>query len=936
MELPNTFFNHDAQAGGFYPKSHVGIDVSRFGRKQNTLVEGIRGTGKTHILRMISRYHLENFDKLKILPIYISLAQISEHARKEPDEFRLHLYAHIVQRCVETAEIYRSYLQSDKTLLENALFQIARLFRIKTEPKFNDLLHQIKQIADLLLFKLQFDLTSKSFKDMSSELESISGKVGVNVSAKSPIEAGVSSELQNTISASKGTEESLSYFGSRLVHKDAATFLIEFLKQIQVILNLDYSLLLLDECSEASFSSQVEIFRLFKTIRGATSGLASKETCAFFIGTVYPRGETYYPTRDQDNFSFEIGQDCTMEFLQWDETDLESYISFFENMTLNRAKEVIGYEGTFEDLSNAIFENKNAFKLAAYCAHGIPRRYWEIVKRSYDYNSEKVLFSRVEISIQEIANEQILGHDSLKLHDSDFIYALIRSIKNQNQRTQARVGHKRDDKQVQNLYFSINRKFTDNLRRLVMQGAVHEKSRMRTMKKVFLRPQPVYALDMAVAYTFQAISNIEFVSTITKDLPLCRENDFRKAVVISARGIERIYSREPAASKEEYIEIVDDTEAEDGQSGEVSTGRVVLYAKGKSGKIKADDGGLDALFQDNNIKSRNIKVGDTVRFTNRWTKGGERLALQIEKAPMPKTIEGIVKSYEQGAYGSIEVLDGGPDAFFTPRTLSSNLIYELKPGDRVRFTVIETRLGRQAENISLKVAADLNKATKLPDELSEYVVKYVKSSPSPVPMAKVAHQVRNYFGDNVSNTQWFGYGTFKNLLSQLDLEDLDISPVGPSYLYYPKIHSISPTIEISIPEVKDNPDELRLKDPTLANVARKVHQVGIPYLTSEQYQILFEELASTINQDGFNIPSQLTKTVRDKCNSRGYPIARSNINFVVIGFSFVGHHLGTQQEDRNTLALLFVKNIFNICKNKNISLSHGEEKIIEKWISGDS
>ena len=208
MELPNTFFNHDAQAGGFYPKAHVGIDVSRFGQHQNTLIEGIRGTGKTHILKMISRYYLDNFEKLRVLPIYISLAQISEHARKDPDEFRLHLYAHIVQRCVETAEIYRSFLQPDKALLENALLQIARLFRIKTEPEFSELLLQIKQLADLLLFKLQFDLTSKNFKDLKSDTEAVSTSTKANLGLKPYNDMGISSELQGNLSSTKGTEES--------------------------------------------------------------------------------------------------------------------------------------------------------------------------------------------------------------------------------------------------------------------------------------------------------------------------------------------------------------------------------------------------------------------------------------------------------------------------------------------------------------------------------------------------------------------------------------------------------------------------------------------------------------------------------------------------------------------------------------------------------
>lgn len=56
--LDPNFFNHDAQAGGFFPLTHInpGFDIDSFirGPGKNILVEGIRGTGKTHILKMIA------------------------------------------------------------------------------------------------------------------------------------------------------------------------------------------------------------------------------------------------------------------------------------------------------------------------------------------------------------------------------------------------------------------------------------------------------------------------------------------------------------------------------------------------------------------------------------------------------------------------------------------------------------------------------------------------------------------------------------------------------------------------------------------------------------------------------------------------------------------------------------------------------------------
>lgn len=934
MELPNTFFNHDAQAGGFYPKSHVGIDVSKLGQHQNTLIEGIRGTGKTHVLKMILRYHLDNFEKLRVFPIYISLAQISEHARKEPDEFRLHLYAHIVQKCVETAEIYRSYLQPDKTLLEKALIHVARLFKISSEPDFNELLHQIKQIADLLLFKLQFDLTSKNFKDINSDTETVSGSINASVGIKTPVKLGFGSEVQTNQSITKGAEESLTYIGSRLVHRDAAAFLIEFLKQIQIIFGLEYSLILLDECSEASFSSQVEIFRLFKTIRGATAGLPNKNTCAFFVGTVYPKGETYYPTRDQDGFSFEIGQDCTMEFLQWDETDLDSYISFFENMTLNRAKDVLGFQGTFDDFCGEYFEDKNTFLISAYCAHGIPRRYWELIKRAYDHNAGKMLYSRAGIAIQEIASEQILGHSSLNDQDSRFIHALIRSLKSENQKTKIKNQNRKfNTRYPQNLYFSVARKFSESLRHLIMQGAIHDKSRMRTLRRAHLRPQPVYALDMAVCYTFQVTRTDDFATAITQDLPLCRENDFKYAVVISAQGIEKIY-KSTSSTSEEYIEIVDNAELEtdEGRAGEISTGIIKAYTKSKSGRIKVDDGGMDALFQDNNIEKGSIKTGDRVQFTNRWTKTGERLAIHVRKLNSPKPVDGIVKSYEVGSYGSIEVLDGGPDAFFTAGTLDSTLVNEIKPGDRIHFTVFETRLGRQAENISLQTSTLTNKPSVIPGELSGYIINYVKSSPAPVSMGKLALQVRTHFGDSVSNTQWFGCGTFKNLLNQLDLEDLDISPLGPSYVFDPTKHSIGSTIETATLEIKESPDELKSKYPRIATIARKIHQLGFPYLTPKQYRLAFEVIASWVNENGFNL-SQVSKAIRDKSQEMDNLIPRSNSSWIVKSYITVDYQLGNQEESPDKLAEIYIQAIYRACQNSKLDLSENDKVSINEWIN---
>lgn len=433
MEIPVNFFNHDAQAGGFYPKSHVGIDIAEFVQGNNLLLEGIRGTGKTHALKMVERYCLDNFQKVRVLPIYVSLAQISEHARKEPDEFRLHLYTHIVQRCIETVEIYKTILQTNTSLLQKAIQSIAKLFNINNAKTIEDIIESIKLTAERLRFELQFNLTSQSFKTNAGLSESISDEINGKVKAKyGPFEGEFSGSEKMSISSTKQDEETVNYMGSKLAHKNGANFIIEFLKQIQILLDLEHSLILLDECSEADPRAQVEIFRLFKSIRGAGSLLAGKSSCSFFIGSVYPQGGTYYPNRLNDGFNFEPGQDCTIEFLEWDETDIESYTLFFKELVLNRAKDVLDYKDAFDDLVGPLFDNINTFLLAAYGANGIPRRFWEILKRGYDKGQKKITHKSVDIAVQEIANNHVLCQGNITNEDFGFINNLIDRLLNKN------------------------------------------------------------------------------------------------------------------------------------------------------------------------------------------------------------------------------------------------------------------------------------------------------------------------------------------------------------------------------------------------------------------------------------------------------------------------------------------------------------------------
>src|SRR5208283_3900169 len=129
IKIDPDFFNHDAQAGGFFPFTHTnpGFDIDAFlsGTGKNLLVEGIRGTGKTHILKMISAKCISAYPEKKILPVYISVAQASEFEKEDIRIFRIQLYANIVSKTITTIENEKGQIGFQKSsAIDNALNSI--------------------------------------------------------------------------------------------------------------------------------------------------------------------------------------------------------------------------------------------------------------------------------------------------------------------------------------------------------------------------------------------------------------------------------------------------------------------------------------------------------------------------------------------------------------------------------------------------------------------------------------------------------------------------------------------------------------------------------------------------------------------------------------------------------------------------------------------
>lgn len=144
IKLDPIFFNHDAQAGGFFPFTHInpGFDIeatiSEPGR--NLLIEGIRGTGKTHILKMISSICIDSYTDKRVLPIYISLSRVSEWEGRDIQLFRIQLYANIVKQTITTIEKEKAKITFNKSDFEKTLDKIKHMFGIEVRGDIDTIL----------------------------------------------------------------------------------------------------------------------------------------------------------------------------------------------------------------------------------------------------------------------------------------------------------------------------------------------------------------------------------------------------------------------------------------------------------------------------------------------------------------------------------------------------------------------------------------------------------------------------------------------------------------------------------------------------------------------------------------------------------------------------------------------------------------------------
>ena len=528
VKLDPKVFVHDAQQGGFEPLTHVdiGIDFRRLvsDRGQNLLLEGIRGTGKTHLLKMVITEAKAHFDKYRVMPIYLSIAGAPQVTQDNSQFFRLYLYSYIIQSVCTFITKNESLIMGNK---ETFLERIKSLFGFSAGAEIKENIQFLLQLAG----EIQQDIVDRPDKVISRINSLQKARTSGTLKIEKVFEIGTDAEV------GEGKEKIKEYTAFRLSEITGIDSLLNFLKTTKELLNLNYVYLLLDECSESSKLMQIEIFRLCKQIRAfCQAGDKITNPDIAFLVTVYPPQSTYYPsTTKNDGFNFVPGNDCSIEYLEIDELN-DEFEGFFLQLVERRLKLNNGGPCSIDE----VFEHQDAISLAAFCSGGVPRRFLEILKQSYsllskDYGSDmsnvvhKIDSQYILKGVSQVVDgTTILSHPQLSNDDRAVVEEIIKRFATRNKREES----KREKLQPEQegtpitIYMTAAAKNAEELANLITIGILHDKKRSRARKSAaqsFKGAGTLYALDAGVAVHRGAISR-----NPARILEICR-SDLRNA-----------------------------------------------------------------------------------------------------------------------------------------------------------------------------------------------------------------------------------------------------------------------------------------------------------------------------------------------------------------------------------------------------------------------
>jgi uncharacterized LabA/DUF88 family protein len=197
------------------------------------------------------------------------------------------------------------------------------------------------------------------------------------------------------------------------------------------------------------------------------------------------------------------------------------------------------------------------------------------------------------------------------------------------------------------------------------------------------------------------------------------------------------------------------------------------------------------------------------------------------------------------------------------------------------------------------------------------VTSEYQQAAEPVNMASFALRIRTELGPAVSDSNWFGFGSFARAVASLKLPDLRMSPLllWDETRHEPPGADVGAAGRIALP----------------AAVERLADQLSLPRLPQEWWPEIYQTLSDYARTHTFNL-TQCTSWARDRLHEQSFRVSRGAVAFVVRGISYGGAPLHRQPTPTPAeIGEAFVGNVINRAEAE-IVLSADEIETIRAWL----
>nr|WP_221382259.1 NYN domain-containing protein [Actinoplanes polyasparticus] len=187
----------------------------------------------------------------------------------------------------------------------------------------------------------------------------------------------------------------------------------------------------------------------------------------------------------------------------------------------------------------------------------------------------------------------------------------------------------------------------------------------------------------------------------------------------------------------------------------------------------------------------------------------------------------------------------------------------------------------------------------------------------PVNMASLAHRIRAQLGSVVSESNWFGFGSFARAVASLHLANLNIS----QHLLWDADRHSQPESEGGMPRRTGLPPA----------VERVTDQLNLPTLPQPSWPAVYRVLSDYAHTHAFNL-THCTSWARDQLREQGFGVSRSAVAFVVRGCSYGGAPLHRKPAPTAIeIGEAFIDNVISRAEAEFV-LSDDEKTTIRGWL----